>query len=114
MECNSVVSSQSNLQEPGGSISQLQETFQDAEYAVEVLQMIQSTIPEHEIEYSTVEVNAYSLRNCMELLLSLLEVHEGVNVPAIEGMREVMQCLKVKSTTDSLPPLHKYKQSFIH
>lgn len=71
------------------SIQDRQETFQDAEYAVAVLQKIKAEVSENEIQHSTIEVPAMQLRNCMELLLSMLEAYEGLDVSCIEAYQEL-------------------------
>lgn len=72
-----------------------QETFSDAEFAVETLQMISTEVPEDEVEESTIQVNVKKLRDCLELMLSLLEAYEGVNIKAMEDYQAVKDCLQV-------------------
>jgi len=47
-------------------------------------------------------------------LCSWFEVDLKSHLPNVYLEHHLLQCLKVESTTDSLPPLHKYKQVFVH
>ena len=61
-----------------------QETLSDVEYALFVLsEMEDLDVP---VNSCFITLNAAKVRSCFELMLSLLEVHEGMQIPAFEDV----------------------------
>lgn len=67
------------------SADELQETMEDVNFAVALLNEI-GIMPEAGFETASVEVSAVRVRNCLELMLSLLEAHEGIDVGSVERL----------------------------